>query len=449
MNPSTITFSAWSKNHSRDHYAKWCRELYPWELFRGLDYDKVDLGVAQRLTIAGRCYLGTIRKRSVTDDGRNHYLVHVRNTFSSERQRWSQRAWDDVFHLASSSTGEFITLFTQKKDPSRTLLSRFLKSRLTDVESVRSLPVSSFLFRALVSTAAHDRYDDLRRFERFQLDSSNVSDASLKSARGDTYEPFLSRDLDLWITCSFTEEKAHRQALRLAGRTNRLLAVFCHPTFTRHHRCTHETVSVLSLSEFLRSLSPVIHRRYIQHARFLINHLRQDFEESEEDLQSNSIRDLILKTEQAVPIRTSDLREAKSGLGMVVATTADAAYVCACANLLNAALNHRLRTYDGSLKLAKEVYSFKAILGRAIDDMVRNPPPDVHLYVERDALLYVCVRGLQFSFHAIPRTPAIRVYQQSQENTPQAWSGRRLQPVAPLVLRWARSLMLEEGSAGP
>lgn len=129
---------------------------------------------------------------------------------------------------------------------------------------------------------------------------------------------------------------------------------------------------------------------------------------------------------------------------MIVTTTADAAYVCACANLLNAALNRRLRTYDDSVKLAKEVYSFKAIFGRTIDDMVKKPPPDVQVYVEQDALLYVSVRELQFSFHAIPRTPAIRAYRLSRNNVPQPWSGKRLQPVAPLVLRWARALLLEE-----
>lgn len=280
MNPSTITFDVWSKNHSHDHYAKWCRELYPWELFQGLEYDKIELGVAQPIFIVSRRYLGTITQRYVTDDGRNHYLVHVRSTFASGKHRWIQRAWDDVFHLVSSPTGEFITLFTQKKDPSRRLLARFLKSRLTDIESVRSLPVSSFLFRALVGTAAHDRYHGLKRFQKFPLEASRIPDASLRPNRHDAYEPFLSRNRDLWITCSFTEEKAHRQALQLAGQTDRLLAVFCHPTFTRHHRCTHEPSSVLSLSEFLRALSPAIHRRYIQHARFLINHLRRDFADS-------------------------------------------------------------------------------------------------------------------------------------------------------------------------
>ncbi len=99
---------------------------------------------------------------------------------------------------------------------------------------------------------------------------------------------------------------------------------------------------------------------------------------------------------------------------MLVTTTAGAAYVCACANLLNAALNGRLQNYDGSIQLSKEIYSFKAILGRAIDDMVQNPPPGVQIYVERDALLYVRVRELQFSFHAIPRTSAVRAYQLSR-----------------------------------
>ena len=136
-----------------------------------------------------------------------------------------------------------------------------------------------------------------------------------------SYEPFLSRNRDLWIICSFTEEKAHRQALRLSGQTQRLLAVFCHPTFTRHHRCAHDTVSVASLSEFLRELSPAIHKRYVVHARFLINHLRQDSHGQEENLRSDSIRELVRKTERPLPIHTSDLREAKAGLGLIIATS--------------------------------------------------------------------------------------------------------------------------------
>ena len=445
MNSSTITFLAWSKNHPPDHYAKWCRELYPWELFRQLDYDQLPIDVPQVLSVGGGQYVATLKHRTVTGDDRHHYSVHIHSVHSGKRQEWNQRSWDDSFHLVASPSGEFITLFTKKKDPSKVVFEKFVKSKFFDIQSIRSLPVSSLLFRALVSKAAHDRHTDLKRFERFQVESLRAISAHSDTTRHETYEPFLSRDRELWIICSFTEARAHRQALRLVGQTDKLAAVYCHPTFTRHHRCTHDAVRVLSLSEFLRELSPTIHRRYIQHARFLINHLRQDHGDLDKHSQSDSICRTIRRTEQDVLIRTSDVREAKAGLGMVVATTADVAYVCACANLLNAALNRRLRTYDGSLKLAKEVYSFKAIFGRAMDEIFRNRPAGVEVYAEQGGLLYVSVCGLQFSFHAIPESPTLRAYRRSRDNMPQAWSGKKLQPVASLVLRWARLLVLEEG----
>ena len=191
-------------------------------------------------------------------------------------------------------------------------------------------------------------------------------------------------------------------------------------------------------------LSPIIHRRYIQQARFLINHLRQETSGHGKSLTSDAILNLIKTQKKAMLIHTSELREAKAGLGMIVTTAGDAAYVCACANLLNAALNQHLKTYGGSLKLAKEVYSFKAILGRAIEDMVWKLPPSVRIYVEPDGLIYIAVCGLQFSFHAIPRTSGIRSYECSEQNAPQVWTELRLQPVAPLVLKWARALLLEE-----
>ena len=43
----------------------------------------------------------------------------------------------------------------------------------------------------------------------------------------------------------------------------------------------------------------------------------------------------------------------------VAIAMADAAYILACANLLNAALNKQLRLYRGSQELEKSVYFFK------------------------------------------------------------------------------------------
>lgn len=446
MNVSTISFDVWCKNHTDDHDAKWCRELYPWEVFQRLNYDTANLGIPQAVTIAGEKYIATIEKRYVAENERTNYLIRLRNILSDRKQQWNQRVWNDPFHLVAAPSGNFITLYTQKRDPSKVLLGEFMKSRLKNIQAVRSLPISSLLFRSLVSYAAHDLYKGLQRFRTFAaISASDLAESTLGGpARQGKYEPFLSRDRDLWIISSFTEEKAHRQSLRIAGQAERVVAVFCHPTFARHHRCFDESVSVVSLSDFIRMSSPIVHRRYIHQVRFLINHLRQDFEERGNELASDSMRDILLKEKRPVPIHTSDLREAKAGLGMVVTTTADVAYVCACANLLNAALNRRLKTYDGSLKLFKEVYSFKAILGRTIEEIVWNPPANVRVYVERDGLVYVSVRGLQFSFHAVPRTSAISEYQWSKHNVPQAWAEKRLQPVAPLVLKWARALLREE-----
>jgi hypothetical protein len=205
------------------------------------------------------------------------------------------------------------------------------------------LPISSLLFRSLISYAAHDSYEGLQRFKSFPVLPALVERKTrqIQPLQQDTYEPFLSKAMDLWIISSFTEDKAHRQALRLTGQAKKLIAVFCHPTFTRHHRCVDQSSNVVSLSEFLRMLSP-------------------------------------------------------------------------------------------------------AIFGRAIEDIIWRPPPDVQVYVERGGLVYVSIRGLQFSFHAIPRTSVISAYECSKQNVPQAWAELRLQPVAPLVLKWARALLLEE-----
>ena len=115
----------------------------------------------------------------------------------------------------------------------------------------------------------------------------------------------------------------------------------------------------------------------------------------------------------------------------MVGSTADAAYVCACANLLNAALNKKLGTYDGSLRLAKEVYSFKAVLARAICGMVRDRLEDVEVHVEPTGPVYVAVRGVQFSFYAIPHLPDLAAYASSPMNRRQGWSGSGCSPWHP------------------
>jgi len=447
MKISSINFETWCENHSHDHDAKWCRELYPWELFERIDYDCAKIGLSQKIKVGDQNYIATIEKCYTAENERLNYIIHLLSKPISKTQQWKQRAWDELFHLVAAQSGHFITLFTEKKDPSKVLLKKFLNANFVSVESARNLPVSGLLFRSLISYAAYETYNDLERFRSFQILDTNISKTNnkIKPMSEGSYEPFLSKDRELWIMYSFTEEKAHCQALRLIGQAKSIIVVFCHPTFSRHHRCLEKNCKILSLSEFLQSLSHITCRQYLKQARFLMNHLRaesDDYLSDEKSLNSELLLSKLETQQDIMPIHTSEIREAKAGLGMIVNTAAEVVYVCACANLLNAAMNKNLNVYTGSLKLSKEVYSFKAIFGRVIEEIIINSTPEVNLYVEPKGPIYVKVYNLQFSFHALPRTKIVKVYAASKQNILQDWCGIRLQKIAPLVLKLARNIMI-------
>jgi hypothetical protein len=135
------------------------------------------------------------------------------------------------------------------------------------------------------------------------------------------------------------------------------------------------------MSEFLSLGSPEVRIRYIPQMRFLLNHLRS-YGPISNPTSEESVRLQILSgAEKRQEIMTSELREAKAGLGRAIVTTGEAAYVLACANLLNAAMNKKLGLYKGTQRLEKEVYSFKAHLAGSLDDLIRNHPPSTEVYV--------------------------------------------------------------------
>ncbi len=206
MKVSAIDFGTWCTNHAQDHDAKWCRELYPWEVFQRIDYDHSTLNTQQTIVVANEAYTATIEKCYLAENERIIYLIRLGSIPSSKRQQWNQRAWNDLFHLVADPSGYFITLYTEKKDPSKALLRKFLSSMLADIESVRSLPISSLLFRSLISYAAHDSYEGLQRFKSFPVLPSIVERKTrqIQPLQQDTYEPFLSKDRNLWIISSFT-----------------------------------------------------------------------------------------------------------------------------------------------------------------------------------------------------------------------------------------------------
>jgi len=435
MRLRSVSFATWCANHEDSHQAKWCRELYPWDVLEQVDFDQSLLGIPQQIVAPPERFVVTLKERHAGAAGRINWLLHILSPPAGEKKRWSHRSWDNVLQLVASSDGHFITVFAKAKDPSKIILERFFAGTLACDEFVRSIPVSAMLFRSLVSYAAEDIFGSLDR----GFPTAAARDGS------QAWLPFLSRGRDLWIACAFTEEKAHRIGIKNVGAADQLLVVYSQPTFSRHHRCNAPNVRILSLQEFLSIGSRRALLRYIPQARLLLNHLR---DQTLPDHAGESSSALLCQIGQATRspriIETSELREARAGLGITISTSSDVAYVCACGNLVNAAMNPKLGLYSKSIELSKDVYSFKSILGRALENAICMNIPDVAIHVAQDGVVYVRVHGLQFSFHAIPRLPQLEEFATSEHNRRQEWSGLRLQPIAPLVLEWARALMSEQ-----
>jgi len=427
MQVISINFETWLQNHNKKKdEVKWFREVYPWGVFQKLSYNTSEIGISQSIKTSEGIYAATVLRREPGNTKeRVVYIIHLLSDPKSKNEEWQQRKWDHVFWLITEKNGRFVTLYAKGTDPSETLVKHFFNSRFSEVESVRSLSLSSLLFRSLVSYIAYDSSDGIERYKSF-----------------DDYEPFLSTGKELWINCIFTEEKAHRLGLRIADNAKQHIIVYCHPTLSKHQRCKQNNVRIVSLSAFLDLQSDDVLERYIDQVRFLINHLNLEGESSE-PISLEAIRQKAKQRENSKlcdDIHTSHVREAKGGIDISSPKTPEqVAYVCACANLLNASLNRNRKSYIGSLRLDNKVYKFKEDFSQTIDSLIQHPVQGVEIYIDsQEDYTRIKVLGLQFSFKHIKRTEATRKYLNSSDNKPQEFSGFRLQLVAPIVLSWAR-----------
>lgn len=49
MRIRNLNFETWSKNHSEHHDDKWCRELYPFNVFSGIDFEDSKIEIEQKI----------------------------------------------------------------------------------------------------------------------------------------------------------------------------------------------------------------------------------------------------------------------------------------------------------------------------------------------------------------------------------------------------------------
>lgn len=450
MRISGVNFQTWCRNHARDHDARWCRQLYPWRAFAAIDYGKNNIDTEQIVESGGIKYTAILRAVYIGDNSRLNFLIDLTTGARSNTARWKNIPWNSRFHLVATIDGNFITLFTEKRDPAKSLLGSFMAADFANIEAHRCLQYSNLLFRSIVSYRAEELFGVQDNSAPFLWNPSGARKLDphpqfRNSVRQIPLYPLWADGRRLWVTAQWTEEKAHRFALYNANQCMELIVVYCHPTFSRHHRCVYEGTKVVSLLSFVSGSPDRRRSLFHRQARFLINNLQiQEIKNKKTTKGSRTITDEIiaLRNTKKLEIPVSLLREAKSGLEFEITSVGDAAYFFSCANLINAALTGQYGVGSIPTSLSKGVHSFKARVSHVAESLIQNPIEGIEIYFDQH-LMYVKIDRIQFSFHAIAHSETIRRFIRSAENKQQDWSGIRLQRISPIVLDWGRAMLLE------
>jgi hypothetical protein len=139
------------------------------------------------------------------------------------------------------------------------------------------------------------------------------------------------------------------------------------------------------------------------------------------------------------------VHEALAALKRPCTSKSEFRYQLAAAVVLNAWIEDERRLgFVGR----KKFYAFKQKIGALVKWAADVRLRGVRIWTEVESkkpILYVRIDGVDFSFHAIPGANA---FLDAGYNA-LTWSGVRLKPIAPIVLRWARAMRsLDTARAG-
>ncbi len=436
-----LTFNQWEANHDPDHEDKWCRELYPFHVFRYIDFDENKIGNEQIIDFNWILYYATIQKIELQEHGTYRATFDFSTYPLSKSQSWKRRNWNLTFQIIYSQQFDFITVFTKKKDPSKEYVVKFMNGDFEKISEKRSLPISELLFRTLLLHISEENYPEGQHYKLFTLDVNGIRElpehTQFKSTRL-KFAPFYSVDRDLWICYAFTEEKAHRIAFYNANQCKSMIVVFCNPTFTRHHRCQYENTKILSLYEYTSLLSKEVRIKYEKQIRFLQNHLRNLQQLDDKKL----LEEIKNPLKEQYEIMKSDLMEALSVLKIIPQDDLGFFHSLASVNLINAFLSQKRKLKLLTAKeanLFRNMYHFKSYLGDILTRRIEDKNFSAPIYIQGDFVI-VEMLNFQFSFHSVPKNSTLNTYETSSHNKEIIWRGKKLQPIAPLILYYSRAL---------
>ena len=79
MKLKNLNFDQWLKNHSPDHNDKWCRELYPFNVFSLISFEESLINKEQILDFNSILYYVTLTKIEYQDNERNITSFDISN----------------------------------------------------------------------------------------------------------------------------------------------------------------------------------------------------------------------------------------------------------------------------------------------------------------------------------------------------------------------------------
>jgi hypothetical protein len=450
-----ISYNRWIQNHPVGHDAVWYRECMPWAVLRETDFSSNLIGIQQNIIINDEEFSVIVINIILQENGRS--IAKIKISAKNPSKLSNEYPWDTIFSLFfDPSTYEFIKAFPSKDRPLKSSVKQFMCGRLEKLSSNRhSRLLYARTFMSFVTSELFPELDYLRYYNI--LDDYRPPNPLKKGLRPASRPaiPMFSNGRKFWIYFCWEESSAHRFGLRYSTQCDRMLIVFAIPVYTKHHRCEHKGVEILSLSEFVDRLRYPLRAFFDRQLWFI----REGFlPDPDQELIWYPTRSEI---KELVPIRLEELRESMSIRELNLENEHDVAYILSAYNLINAWVARIKDDQEFSDRegLFKELYSFKNRLSAAIARLTLVKIPNVNIFIDTSTsknTTYVTVKGVQFSFHYLTLKNILIKYEKSKENAQiikgdyledyskspdnqiQDWTSYRLQPIAPLILAWAR-----------
>lgn len=429
MRLRNVTFDAWLRSHSgKAPEERWLRELYPWPVLAQVDCDEKHLQCTQRIKHDGVNYEVTLESICwQPQHGTFRYRIFV----ESEGLGWHSRSFSDHFNMCGAQDGRFVTLFhTKKKEPLEKITSALFRRDWNKLGNLpfENLAVSRYLAASIVSQIVNEAFSGsaLEHYPRSRLVGGTV--------------PMFGDGSNLWIGYRFSSEGAFEWARKSSKSASKVIAFYFADTKHQFNTDLPPNAEVWSIYLFDAKKLSGQHEDLI---RFI-----QRGNDLPKNIADVKVMESIVTGKESAPpssITEKDVNEALAAIKLPYNDKSTFRYQLAAAVVLNTWIEQERALGFGS---RKKFYAFKQQVGTLVEWAVAAKIPGVVVWADaqtKDAILYIRIDDVDFSFRAIPDANKFFV----PGNQAPTWRRVRLKPISSIVLAWARELRQMQTSEAP